>query len=417
MNQTIYTGIIGLQANQQALNVTANNIAGVDTTGFKKNRAEFQNLFGKALIGANGSVNSTVGLGSEVATTPLIATPGSITKTGINTDLAIDGNGWFGVEGNNQVAYTKNGKFSFDANGNFVNTQGDFVLGSTASGLSQNGTINPNTTVSLGSVKAQAPISLPTQMSYPTTPTTVASFFGNLGTANVTQRVSATAIDSKGDKNNLQLTFTKSAKQPTSGLSWDVNATLKSTTNNNVISTGVGVVTFSQTGALVASTLKSLNNNGTLLTINLGSGYNGIVSNTSNSGINNNAQIVASFSNSKQLPVAQIALYHFQNEQGLQNIGGSKYAASNNTGQPFFYTDSLGKNILGSKILTGSLENSNVNYSTSLTQLIVLQRSYDANSKSITVGDQLLKKAQRSYDANSKSITVGDQLLKKALQM
>jgi len=411
MNQTIYTGIIGLQANQQALNVTANNIAGVDTTGFKKNRAEFQNLFGEALIGANGSVNSTVGLGSEVATTPLIATPGSITKTGINTDLAIDGNGWFGVEGNNQVAYTKNGKFSFDANGNFVNTQGDFVLGSTASGLSQNGTINPNTTVSLGSVKAQAPISLPTQMSYPTTPTTVASFFGNLGTANVTQRVSATAIDSKGDKNNLQLTFTKSAKQPTSGLSWDVNATLKSTTNNNVISTGVGVVTFSQTGALVASTLKSLNNNGTLLTINLGSGYSGIVSNTSNSGnlnssangqvggvltgysINNNAQIVASFSNSKQLPVAQIALYHFQNEQGLQNIGGSKYAASNNTGQPFFYTDSLGKNILGSKILTGSLENSNVNYSTSLTQLIVLQRSYDANSKSITVGDQLLKKA------------------------
>lgn len=411
MDQTIYTGIIGLQANQEALNVTANNIAGVDTTGFKKNRAEFQNLFSKALAGANGPVNSTVGLGSEVATTPLIASAGSINNTGVNTDLAIDGNGWFGVEGNNQVAYTRDGKFTFDANGNFVNTQGDFVLGSTASGLSQNGTINPNTTVSLGSVTAQAPISLPTNISYPTTPTTVASFFGNLGTTNTTQVVSATAIDSKGDKNNLQLTFTKSAKQPASGLSWDVNATLKSATSNNILSTNSGVVTFNQTGGLISSTLGALDNNGTPLSINLGSNYSGIVSNSSKTGnlnssvngqlggvltgysVNNNAQIVASFSNSKQVPVAQIALYHFQNQQALQSIGGSKYVESNDTGKPFFYTNSSGKSVLGAKVLTGSLESSNVNLSTSLTQLIVLQRSYDANSKSITVGNQLLQKA------------------------
>jgi flagellar hook protein FlgE len=417
MNQALYTGIIGLQANQYALNVASNNIANVDTVGFKGNSVEFKNLFTKSLSSASGSDSSSIGLGSAVAATPLMTKNGAITSTGSNTDLAINGNGWFGVQGNGQTTYTRDGAFSFDANNDLVNANGQFVLGTMANNFDPSGNITGTSAVTpLGALDAQQPIKLPASLYYPATPTTQVSLSGNLGTANVTQTIGAQAIDAKGNKNTLNLTFTKSTPQPTTGTSWDVTATLSSPatlggTPSSVLDTQSGTFTFDSSGALLSSTLPTLNNNGTPLTISSGQGFAGLISNSSATGnlastsngdisgnlmgysIDKNANVIANFSNSKQVSMAKIALYHFQNEQGLQSVGGANYASSDNSGKPFFYQDTNGNNILGATVSSGKLENSNVNLSTSLTQLIVLQRSYDANSKSITTGDQLIQKA------------------------
>ena len=417
MNQALYTGIIGLQANQYALNVASNNIANVDTVGFKGNSVEFKNLFTKSLSSASGSDSSSIGLGSAVAATPLMTKNGAITSTGSNTDLAINGNGWFGVQGNGQTTYTRDGAFSFDANNDLVNANGQFVLGTMANNFDPSGNITGTSAVTpLGALDAQQPIKLPASLYYPATPTTQVSLSGNLGTANVTQTIGAQAIDAKGNKNTLNLTFTKSTPQPTTGTSWDVTATLSSpatlgSTPSSVLDTQSGTFTFDSSGALLSSTLPTLNNNGTPLTISSGQGFAGLISNSSATGnlastsngdisgnlmgysIDKNANVIANFSNSKQVSMAKIALYHFQNEQGLQSAGGANYASSDNSGKPFFYQDTNGNNILGATVSSGKLENSNVNLSTSLTQLIVLQRSYDANSKSITTGDQLIQKA------------------------
>jgi len=94
-----------------------------------------------------------------------------------------------------------------------------------------------------------------------------------------------------------------------------------------------------------------------------------------------------------QSSVGKIAVYHFQNDQGLNRVNGSRFAESNNSGKPLFFKDANGQNIIGSDIANFKLEGSNVEMSTGLTDLIVLQRAYDANSKSITTADQMIQKA------------------------
>jgi flagellar hook protein FlgE len=109
--------------------------------------------------------------------------------------------------------------------------------------------------------------------------------------------------------------------------------------------------------------------------------------------INRNAEVVAIFSNGVQSSVGQIAVYHFQNDQGLERVGNSSFRATSNSGEPFFMQNEKGENIVGAKVMTYRLENSNVAMEESLTQLIILQRSYDANAKSVTTADQMMQKA------------------------
>ena len=102
---------------------------------------------------------------------------------------------------------------------------------------------------------------------------------------------------------------------------------------------------------------------------------------------------VAEFSNGKSALVAKIAVYHFQNDQGLNKIGESLFRYSSNSGKPIFYTDKNGNAIQGTRILANKLETSNVVFATALTELIVMQKGFDASSKSITTSDQMIQNA------------------------
>ncbi|WP_345980013.1 flagellar hook-basal body complex protein [Sulfurimonas sp. HSL3-2] len=421
MNQAFYTGIIGLQSQQAGIDVTSNNLANIDTYGFKSNGIEFKSLFENALsTGSGGSpVNSTVGLGSTLQATPTLMHAGSLMLTDSSTDLAIEGDGWFGVQGNGQVMYTRAGNFGFDASRDLVNADGQYVLGTLSNNFDANNVLtSKNTTTTMGNVDTQTSIKLPESLTYPAEPTTLTSFKGNLGQLDEVRKMGAKMVDANGNKNVLDLTFTKTVPQPAVGSSWDVVATASSpatlSTPSTLYDTQTGVLTFDSTGALVSSTLNSINNNGTTVNIDLGTGYNGIVSNTNtvtassqSNGleagelvgydINHNAEVIATFTNGRQVSMAKIGVFHFQNDQGLSQIDGSRFLESQNSGKPIFFQDANGNNILGASVINNKLESSNVSTEVGLTELIIFQRAYDANAKLVTTGDQMIQKALQMH--------------------
>ena len=141
MMRSLFSGVSGLKAHQTGMDVIGNNIANVNTTGFKASRTTFADMFSQTLTAAagpsnNGNVGGTnpkqIGLGSVVSSVDLLFTDGSTQSTGKNTDMALQGNGLFIVKQGKQTYYTRNGDFQFDQAGNFVNSAGLYVQGWTA---------------------------------------------------------------------------------------------------------------------------------------------------------------------------------------------------------------------------------------------------------------------------------------------
>ncbi|OCS03919.1 flagellar hook-basal body complex protein [Campylobacter fetus] len=234
-----------------------------------------------------------------------------------------------------------------------------------------------------------------------------------------TQSFSTDIISPNGNKNILKMEFSKQVPHLDNGTAWNVSATIFSPTNE-VISTSNGVLNFNEKGALVSNTLGALDNDGAELNVNLGTPYD---PNTANSGfdgmkstgdqslnlsvnkngeaegllkeytMNDNGEVVAIFDNGKMASVAKVALYHFQNNQGLSKTSENTYQTTANSGQPIFYQDQNGNIAYGAAIKNSTLEMSNVDLGVSLTDLIIMQKAYDASAKSITTSDQMIQKA------------------------
>ncbi len=415
MIQAFYSGISGIKAHQDAIDIVSDNLANVESAGFRASDAEFASIFEKAknTTGLSSSVDSSIGVGTQVTATPLNLQQGTIQNSDRNTDLAIVGDGWFGIEGAGERYFTRNGTFGFDENRNLVTPEGMYVLGTIGKNIDpiKNVLTEELSDVALGDVKKQEKLKLPETLDYPAQPTRNIEFFGNLGTQNETRVISAKAYDAQGNQNKVKLTFKLDPTQPEIGSLWDVTATVSSLDGETVYDTKEGKVTFDETGALVNSTLTTVNNNGTPVNINLGKGYEGVIaaanipisgSSTSDGAesgelegydINQNGEVVATFTNGRQSSIAQIGLFHFQNDQGLERISGTLFKESSNSGKAFFFQDEQGNNILGANILNQKLEMSNVQMDTGLTSLIIYQRAYDANAKSVTTADQMIQKA------------------------
>ncbi|ANE35123.1 flagellar hook protein [Campylobacter iguaniorum] len=229
------------------------------------------------------------------------------------------------------------------------------------------------------------------------------------------QNFSTDVIAANGDKNVIKMEFTKRVPQAEDSTTWDVVANLYAP-DNTLIETSNGALEFGPNGALVANTLGAIGG----VEINLGSFYDPNVPNSGFDGMkslvgqdlnlnitkdgeqegllknytmNANGEIVAIFDNGKQATMAKVALYHFQNDQGLSKIADNTFAVSSNSGQPIFYTDKNGDVIYGATISNRKLEMSNVDLGSALTDMIVIQKAYDANAKSITTSDQMIQRA------------------------
>lgn len=414
MTQAFYTGISGIKTNSTAIDVVSNNLANIDTVGFRGNNYEFSSLFANMLSTsevASSSVDSTIGLGSKIQASPMMTQKGSFMLSDRSTDLALFDDGWFGIQGTGDPLYTRDGNFTFDKNNDLVTQDGYHVLGTMGGNIENNTLTSQLAEIPLNDVGSQKKLNFPKSLIFPAEPTSNVVFSGNIGTESGIKTMSAGVIDPQGNKNELKLAFTLSPTQPTIGTQWDVVATTKSLDGTIIYDTQNAQVTFDETGGLVSSTLTSIDNNGVAIGIDLGSDFSGVVairntplsSSSSANGtiggdlngydINKNGEVIATFTNGMQSSVGKIAVYHFQNDQGLNRISGTKFKESSNSGAPLFFKDESGKNIIGTDIQNFKLEGSNVQMSYGLTDLIILQRAYDANSKSITTADQMMQKA------------------------
>lgn len=428
MIQAFHTGISGIKTSQYGIDVVSDNLANIDTYGFKGYVAEYSSLFEDRLntsYGNASSIKSSIGVGSKVNTVAMDESGGVLMKTERSTDLALLDEGWFGIQKGSDTIYTRDGNFVFDVNRDLVTQDGYFVLGTLGENIKDGVLVEKLAEIELKSADKQQKLTLPQELSFPLVPTDKANFLGNIGTEDTTMVISAQALDSQGNKNAIRLEFSKSDPQVLPGSQWDIKATAQSSEYESVYipesdetiimpkeiyDTRLGKVSFDHTGALISTTLTSINNNGTEVAINLGSMYEGIVSSsgsvaTSSSSngkeagdllgydINGTGQIVAAFSNGEQSSVGSVAVFHFANDRGLARLSGTRFIESSNSGEPLIYKNADGKNTIGTQISNYRIEGSNVRMEAGLTELIILQRTFDANSKSITTADEMIQKA------------------------
>lgn len=446
MTQGFYTGLSGLITHQYGIDVVSDNLANVNTVGYRGSNTEFASLLSTKLVsaGAQTPTSNDAQLGVRLQATTMNTTGGTLVNTDRFNDLAIGGNGWFGVSSGPDNYYTRAGNFVFDEYektpgtvnssvarlttgdgmyvkgtmlGNFVydatnDYEKSLALNPTASDRLGAFVVGPITSdVPLAGVESQGPLELPTRLAYPAQPTTAAKFYGNLGFDNEVRTMSADAISATNDRNRVKLTFTQSAVQPSAGIAWDVSASVTSNDGKITYDTQQGQAVFNEAGILQNNNFPTLNNDGSPVTVDMGSTLGGIISSSgvaisassqsdgtlggtlSEYAINSEGIIVANFSNGRQSAIGRVAVYHFQNEQGLERNGGTLYAQSSNSGAPIFWTDKNGNTTAGAKITSRQLENSNVRIDVGLTDLIILQRAYQANAKTITTFDEMIQKA------------------------
>ena len=403
-----------LDATSNAINVTANNLANLNTTGFKASKVSFQDLFAESLGAANLSQN---GLGVGTASVTQEFQQGSLQSTGGSFDAAIQGDGFFVVQdaSNGNQLLTRDGSFTADANGNIVTSNGQFVQGWTQ--LNADGTVNTNGPI--------GNIQIPTGTLR--TPVATQSFELNMnlnssatvGGSTGTFTTPVQVIDSLGNTQTLSVSFTKTASN-----AWSYSVTIPSSALSTPSTTPIatGSLTFDSNGNLTspAPTAPSILNQIPVAVTGLADGASDLsinwnlsdpktgasqltqisspsaVSTTTQDGVaaaqleqvsvGTNGAIVAQYSDGEQAQVGQVALATVRNPESLSSVGQNDYQLSATSAAPVIGTPDTGGR---GTIIGGELESSTVDIATEFTNLIVYQRSYEAAAKVVTAEDQL----------------------------
>jgi flagellar hook protein FlgE len=401
----------GLGAASSDLDVIGNNISNANTVGYKSGQAQFADMYASSMSTA---VNNQIGIGTQLSEVQQQFSQGTITTTNQALDVAINGNGFYQLSNNGSTVYSRNGVFHLDNQGNIVNSAGLQLMGYAAD---SKGTVNSSTTV---------PLSVPTSNVQPTATQNITAAF-NLNSQDSNKTVadfdptdgttynastSVDVYDSLGGTQKVSLYFTK-----TDTGSWEAYAGYGSpATKANT--TDLGQVTFNSSGALTSiagssTSASGLTYGGTgkvsftipngadptgattqALTLNLNnttqygatSGVTNIVQDGNATGeltgftVGSDGMLTGNYSNGETRSLGQIALANFNNENGLQNLGGNVYAQTAASGAPQVSTP--GSTNHGT-LQGGAVEDSNVDLTSELVNLITAQRNYQANAQTI----------------------------------
>lgn len=380
MLRSLYSGISGLRAHQTMLDVTGNNIANVNTAGFKASSTQFQDTLSQMTQGASGPQAETggtnpaqIGLGVRVAGVSTNFAQGSSQSTGRVTDMMISGDGFFVTSKGGQQLFTRAGAFSPDASGQLVSPDGGVLQGWTA----VDGVVNTGGPVGTLALNANNLV--------PAVSTTAVTVDGNLPSEGGTLERVVKVHDATGAERNLTLTFTGA------GSNWNVSAVDENG------ATGTATLGFAA-GKLASGgslTVGGINVNLADVSAFAGttslavSGQNGSAAGKLESyTLGSDGSLIGSFSNGAKQVLAKIALANFTNPAGLEKAGGSSYVATANSGG--VQLGGAGDAGIGS-LTSGSLEMSNVDLSQEFTNLIVAQRGFQANARIITTSDEVLQ--------------------------
>ena len=429
MLRSLYTGISGLRSHQTMMDVTGNNIANVNTTGYKSANTIFEDTLSQTLKtagapqGNQGGTNpAQVGLGVRVAGITTNFSQGATQVTGRNTDMLIDGDGFFVTKVQGENYYTRNGSFTLDAQG---------ALTSSGGGIIQGWQANPDTGA-VDTKNVPGPLTIPVGTLIPPKATSTLTAGGNLNALTPDGTVVPMPFriyDTGGSPNDVQITLTPSARATATSqvaTEWTAQYTYAGTTGD------LGKVTFDAQGKLTgvtpaagvtpptppAGTTAPPNTlyfppltgaNGETFQPGLDlSKITGTSAGTpeatstakitdadgfpaaalSSWEVSPDGSITGAFTNGQTRVLGRVAIASFNNPEGLSKAGGSRYSATVNSGNAAIgpaNSDGRGK------IVTGALEMSNVDLAQEFTNLIVSQRGFQANSRIITTSDELLQ--------------------------
>lgn len=409
-------GVSGLKAEGDALGVAGDNIANVNTPGFKRQRANFEDVFfrGNATFGGGG-----VRMGSVQQS----FAQGALVQTGLSTDLAISGDGFFVVRGNvggvTGDFYSRAGQFRLDANGYLVDPSGLQLMGR---GADPDGTVRA----------AVGPIKVPTA-SMPAVATSEVSMVANLDSSAPVNEpfdltdpegtsalaTSITVYDSLGAPHNVNIFWSKTGEN-----TWDYRAVVKGEdlaggTPGENVEVGNGSAVFTNTGSLDQF------NETTPITVDFanaapaqtiafsvgspiadgGTGLDGMTQFSMESSVSSQSQDGASsgeltgisvrsdglvfgqFTNGRSVAMAEVSIANFRSPTGLGRAGQGLWVATSESGDPVL--GSAGAGGRGS-ISSGAVESSNVDIAEEMVAMIQHQRAYSANSKVLTTADDML---------------------------
>ena len=455
MMRSLFAGVSGLQNHQTRMDVVGNNIANVNTTGFKKGRVNFQDMLYQQIAGAArptedlGGINpKEVGLGMTIASIDTIHLQGALQSTGVQTDLAMMGTGFFVMKSGGQTLYTRAGNFGLDNQGTLVNP---------GNGMRVQGWMAQDQVLDVS--RDVEDLVIPVGSKDPAKATTIVNFACNLDKRTPelpenptpaqiqasTWRTQVKIYDSFGDIHTLQVQFTR---VPGTNNSWNATVVVDPESDpptNAAIGLGeedpavggpnVFTVNFDNDGLLLSAQDGVGNESGgegqvvmnvafdvlgttpgddgapvrQLFALDLGSvgGYERNITQYADAAstkmveqdgytmgyldnfkIDQNGIITGVFSNGTNRVLGQVALASFPNQGGLEKTGENMFVQSTNSGLANIGPARIaGKG----KIIAGTLEMSNVDLADQFVDMIITQRGFQANSRTIQTADQMLQ--------------------------
>lgn len=402
LNKSLYVGLAGMNANSVALNVIGDNIANMNTIGYKSGRGIFQEMLGQSLMGSAGP--SMVGGGVGLARVEKMFEQGSLLGTGAEWDLAIGGEGFFAMQGEADgvtgTFFTRAGQFTQNKDGFITNPQGLKLIGYPAD---VNGAIQ----------SAAGPLQIDDSPIPPVVTTEVTMGVNLSSTDPVTTfdpadpgaktsssfQTPLTVYDSLGEAIKVDVYWSKSETGQWSGhpmvdgveatpqidLAFDTNGNLTTDPAETMVSLtkpdGTTLdVKFNLAGstqyAEKASATTKLSQNGSQA---------GTFQNVT---VDKDGTVLGTFSNGEEKVLGQVALARFNSDSGLRVMGGGMFASTMQSGSVVLGApNSNGRG----QIMAGALEQSTVDLATEFTNMIIAQRGYQANSRSISTADQLMQ--------------------------
>jgi len=413
--RSLFSAISGLQAHQTKMDVVGNNIANVNTVGFKSSTTVFEDTLSQVLrngsaptSGTGGTNPAQVGLGVKVATIATNFGQGSTQATGRDSDFMISGDGFFVTKSGNQQTYTRAGSFDFDSSGRLTTPDGNILQG----WMATNGTINTN-----GPLKD---LTVPFGQTLAPVATTNGMVSGNLSAeassstpvgGNVQTQV--TMYDPLGHAHQISYIFSPTGTPD----QWDVSvqdengAPLPTTpgpvtvnfdpltgpTKGQIVPATDQTFTFDPsvsfpdwTGGVTAdlSAVSQFGGKSTVIAQSPVTGGGSALGTLESFSLGDDGTITGVFSNGLRQAIGQLALANFANPAGLTKSGNSSYSVGDNSGAAQIGTAGTGGR---GSLSAGALEMSNVDLAQEFTGLIIAQRGFQANSKVITTSDQILQ--------------------------
>ncbi|WP_449371244.1 flagellar hook protein FlgE [Thiomonas sp.] len=407
---TFQTALSGLKAASTDLQVMGNNIANANTVGFKSSNAEFADMYAAAVAGTSPQYGQ-VGIGTTVSTVAQQFSQGNISATSNPLDVAINGSGFFQFDYNGATVYGRNGQFQLDQNGYVVDASGGKLIGTPAvSGVLTGGSGPLQITETTLAPKATASGTLGLNLNASSTPIGSGTPFNMNDPTTYNYSTTTTVYDSLG-ASHLLTTYYALTSGSTDGQKWDVYYSVDGTTSSGsgITSGGPMTLQFSSTGAISGTASGAVGPlswadgaSGSTIALNFAgsTNYNAPsvvnslttdgygVGQLSNLSIDPSGVIFGRYTNGQSAKLGLITLTNFKAPQGLQRLGNNYFVPTYASGLPL--TGQPGAGGLG-VLQSSAVEESNVDLSSQLVNLIVAQQAYQANAQTIKTQNQVVQ--------------------------